>query len=105
MRFLIYLFVLVLFTAECFAVDVDIKKLSNGQTVIVKEVHENPIVSIDTWVKTGAINENDTNNGVSHFLEHLFFKGTKKCETPLLVSFSFIAPVFTQVSIETIGFS
>lgn len=55
--------------------------LKNGQTVIIKEVHTNPIVTIDTWVKTGSINENDCNNGVSHFLEHLFFKGTQKHPT------------------------
>ncbi|MEI7473699.1 MAG: pitrilysin family protein [bacterium] len=53
-------------------------KLANGQTLVVKEVHTNPIVTVDTWVKTGSINENDKNNGVSHFLEHLFFKGTEK---------------------------
>lgn len=54
----------------------NIYKLDNGQTVIIKEIHTNPIVTIDTWVKTGSINENEKNNGVSHFLEHLFFKGT-----------------------------
>ena len=54
----------------------DIYKLDNGQTLIIKEVHTNPIVTIDTWVKTGSINEDEKNNGVSHFLEHLFFKGT-----------------------------
>ena len=53
-------------------------KLNNGQTVVIDENHSNPIVTIDTWVKTGSINENDSNNGISHFLEHLFFKGTKK---------------------------
>ena len=51
--------------------------LDNGQTVVIKEVHSNPIVIMDTWVKTGSINEDDKNNGVSHFLEHLFFKGSK----------------------------
>jgi predicted Zn-dependent peptidase len=56
---------------------IQVIKLKNGQTLIVKEVHANPIVTVDTWVKTGSINENDQNNGVSHFLEHLFFKGTK----------------------------
>ena len=56
-------------------------KLDNGQTVIIKEVHDNPIVTIDTWIKTGSINENDKNNGVAHFLEHLFFKGTTKHPT------------------------
>jgi len=52
--------------------------LNNGQTVVIKEIHSNPIVTVDTWVKTGSVNENDKNNGVSHFLEHLLFKGTKK---------------------------
>ncbi len=51
--------------------------LDNGQTVIIKEVRSNPIVTVDTWIKTGSINENDENNGVSHFLEHLFFRGSK----------------------------
>lgn len=51
--------------------------LDNGQTVVIKEVRSNPIVTMDTWIKTGSINENDTNNGVAHFLEHLFFKGSK----------------------------
>ncbi|MEW5821981.1 MAG: pitrilysin family protein, partial [Cyanobacteriota bacterium] len=50
--------------------------LPNGQKVIIKEVHTNPIVAIDTWVRTGSVNEDPTNNGVAHFLEHLLFKGT-----------------------------
>ena len=52
--------------------------LDNGQTVVIKEVHTNPIVTMDTWIKTGSINEDDSNNGVSHFLEHLFFRGSKE---------------------------
>ena len=55
-------------------------KLDNGQTVVIQEVKNNPIVTIDTWIKTGSIDEDDTNNGVAHFLEHLFFKGTKNHE-------------------------
>lgn len=55
-------------------------KLDNGQTVVVQEVKNNPIVTIDTWIKTGSIDEEDSNNGVAHFLEHLFFKGTKTHE-------------------------
>lgn len=51
-------------------------KLDNGQTVVIQEVHNNPIVIIDTWIKTGSIDEEDSNSGVAHFLEHLFFKGT-----------------------------
>ena len=55
-------------------------KLENGQTVVVQEVRNNPIVTIDTWIKTGSIDEDDSNNGVAHFLEHLFFKGTKNLQ-------------------------
>lgn len=73
---------LVLFTMNSvFAQDYSTFRLDNGQTVIIKEVHDNPIVTIDTWIKTGSINENDQNNGVAHFLEHLFFKGTTKHPT------------------------
>lgn len=60
------------------AIDFTVQKLPNGQTLIVQEVRNNPIVTIDTWIKTGSINETDSNSGVAHFLEHLFFKGTKK---------------------------
>ena len=59
------------------AADAQMYKLDNGQTVVIQEVRNNPIVIIDTWIKTGSIDENDENNGVAHFLEHLFFKGTK----------------------------
>ncbi len=51
-------------------------KLKNGQTLIIKEVKNDDIVAIDTYIKTGSRNENEKNNGVAHFLEHLFFKGT-----------------------------
>ena len=36
--------------------------LDNGQTVIIKEVKSNPIVTLDSWIKTGSVYENDTNN-------------------------------------------
>ena len=62
------------------AADAQMYKLDNGQTVVIQEVRNNPIVIIDTWIKTGSIDENDENNGVAHFLEHLFFKGTKNHE-------------------------
>ncbi|MBD5402944.1 insulinase family protein [bacterium] len=59
-----------------FADSAQMYKLENGQTVVVQEVKNNPIVTIDTWIKTGSIDEDESNNGVAHFLEHLFFKGT-----------------------------
>jgi len=36
------------------------------------------VFNVSTWVKTGSIHENPQNNGVSHFLEHLMFKGTER---------------------------
>ena len=76
MKKFIVLLITLLFANIVNAADLNVYKLDNGQTVVIKEVKNNPIVTIDTWIKTGSINENDKNNGVSHFLEHLFFKGT-----------------------------
>ena len=73
----IFLFVAIFVALPVIANDYTVHKLDNGQTVIIQEEHNNPIVTIDTWVKTGSVDENDNNSGVSHFLEHLFFKGTK----------------------------
>jgi zinc protease len=50
--------------------------LENGLTVIVKEVHTAPIAAIDIWVATGAKNEAPEEAGISHFFEHMLFKGT-----------------------------
>ena len=49
----------------------------NGHRLVLAK-KESPMVNVSTWVKTGSINENADNNGVSHFLEHLMFKGTHK---------------------------
>ncbi len=81
MRKLLIFLVLFFAGLGVFAQDYSTFKLDNGQIVIIKEVHDNPIVTIDTWIKTGSINETDQNNGVAHFLEHLFFKGTQKHPT------------------------
>lgn len=45
---------------------------------IVFAYKKSTLINISSWVNTGSINENDENNGVSHFLEHLMFKGTNK---------------------------
>ena len=49
----------------------------NGHKAVLA-YKQSPIINISSWVKTGSINENDKNNGVSHFVEHLLFKGTTK---------------------------
>ena len=77
-RNIFIILVSLVFSTAVWATDFTVHKLPNGQTLVVQEMKSNPIVTIDTWVKTGSINETDVNSGVAHFLEHLFFKGTKK---------------------------
>lgn len=77
MKKILLVFVCIIIGNFAFAGDFTTYKLDNGQTLIIEQVKNNPIVTIDTWVKTGSINETDTNSGISHFLEHLFFKGTE----------------------------
>lgn len=50
--------------------------LDNGLTVLTKEVHTAPVVSVQVWYKVGSRNEQKGENGISHQLEHLMFKGT-----------------------------
>jgi zinc protease len=52
--------------------------LSNGLTVLTKEVHTSPVVSVQVWYRVGSRNEVKGINGLSHQLEHLLFKGTKE---------------------------
>ncbi|MDH4273800.1 MAG: insulinase family protein [Gammaproteobacteria bacterium] len=54
------------------------KTLSNGLKVIVKEDHRAPVVVSEVWYKVGASYEHDGITGLSHVLEHMMFKGTKK---------------------------
>ncbi len=49
----------------------------NGYTFIFVP-KKGAVFNISTWVKTGSIHENDANSGISHFLEHLMFKGTER---------------------------
>jgi zinc protease len=52
-------------------------RFDNGYTLIVVP-KPGTVFNLSTWVKTGSIHEDDANNGVSHFLEHLMFKGTPR---------------------------
>ena len=56
---------------------VEIYERENGHKIVLAH-KDGGLVNISSWVKTGSINENDENNGISHFLEHLMFKGTHK---------------------------
>lgn len=51
--------------------------LDNGLVVILKENHSTPMVSSIVCVRAGSKFEDETNNGFTHFLEHLLFNGTQ----------------------------
>src|SRR5690625_1677485 len=50
----------------------------NGLRIVVEKVPAVRSVTIGVWILVGSRHENSKNNGISHFLEHMFFKGTKK---------------------------
>ena len=54
------------------------KILKDGLTLVYEKYSDSNVVVVDFWVKTGSLYENDDNNGASHFMEHMFFQGTKK---------------------------
>jgi len=51
--------------------------LPNGLSVITEEMQHIRSVSIGIWVKTGSRDEDKQWNGISHFVEHMVFKGTQ----------------------------
>ncbi|MBX2988151.1 MAG: insulinase family protein [Bdellovibrionaceae bacterium] len=53
-------------------------QLKNGLTVILAESRKSPVVSVQMWVRTGSADESPPQAGISHFIEHLVFKGTRK---------------------------
>jgi zinc protease len=52
--------------------------LQNGLTVIIRDQEAVPLASVTTFVKAGYFDENDRISGISHVIEHMFFKGTSK---------------------------
>ncbi|KAA8675015.1 M16 family metallopeptidase [Clostridium sp. MT-14] len=51
-------------------------KLDNGLRVVVENIDYVNSVSVGLWIKSGSRNEEKYNNGISHFIEHMLFKGT-----------------------------
>lgn len=61
-------------------INININKtvLDNGIRIITERMPAVRSVSIGAWIAVGSGNETPENNGISHFLEHMLFKGTKK---------------------------
>ncbi|MDX1585416.1 MAG: pitrilysin family protein [Balneolaceae bacterium] len=51
--------------------------LDNGLKVVTEKVESVKSVSVGIWVKTGSRNETAKQAGITHFLEHMLFKGTE----------------------------
>jgi predicted Zn-dependent peptidase len=58
----------------------DVRKtvLGNGLTVITEDMPSVRSVSIGIWLRTGSRAESEPDNGITHFLEHMVFKGTRR---------------------------
>ncbi|UJF35388.1 M16 family metallopeptidase [Paenibacillus hexagrammi] len=53
-------------------------RLHNGLRVVMEQIPTCRSVSFGIWVKTGSRNEKPEDNGISHFIEHMLFKGTER---------------------------
>ncbi|HEX7567362.1 MAG TPA: pitrilysin family protein [Anaerolineaceae bacterium] len=60
------------------------KVLPNGLTVHLKEIHNAPIISHWVWYRVGSRNEKPGQTGISHWVEHMQFKGTPQFPPSLM---------------------
>ncbi|HTB22252.1 MAG TPA: pitrilysin family protein [bacterium] len=63
--------------AQALGRDVLKKVLPNGLTLLVKPVRSAPVVAVNAWVRAGSVCEREAERGISHFIEHMLFKGTE----------------------------
>ena len=54
------------------------KTLDNGIRVIMEQMTGAHSAAIGVWVNAGSIHEQEQDSGISHFIEHMLFKGTKR---------------------------
>ncbi|MBM6859929.1 insulinase family protein, partial [Clostridium saudiense] len=52
--------------------------LDNGLRVVTEYIEHVNSISVGVMVQNGSRNESKDENGISHFIEHMFFKGTEK---------------------------
>ena len=67
------------------------KVLKNGIRVVAVPMLGNPTVTVMVLVEAGSRYENKKENGISHFLEHMCFKGTHKRPSSKIISHEFDA--------------
>src|ERR1035437_5102482 len=59
-------------------------KLDNGITLHFKEIHTSPIISHWVWYRVGSRDEVPGKTGISHWVEHMQFKGTPQFPAGIL---------------------
>ncbi|HEY4656216.1 MAG TPA: insulinase family protein, partial [Cyclobacteriaceae bacterium] len=59
-------------------------QLSNGLLVLLQEIHTAPLISNWVWYRVGSRNEVPGKTGISHWVEHMQFKGTPEFPASLL---------------------
>lgn len=62
------------------------QKILSGLTTLFVPMNDTYSTTVQVFVKAGSIYETRETNGISHFLEHMFFKGGKKYQTPASVA-------------------
>jgi zinc protease len=77
-RSLAWLIFFIALPAPSRATDVREILLDNGLKVLLLEDHKSPAVTFQVWYRVGSRDEKDGKSGLSHFLEHMMFKGTDK---------------------------
>ncbi len=58
--------------------DIERQELPNGIRVITERMPQVRSVSVGIWIGTGSREEDEHESGISHFVEHMVFKGTKE---------------------------
>jgi len=54
------------------------RTLDNGLTLLLRETHAAPVASFWLWYRVGSRNESPGLTGISHWVEHMLFKGTTR---------------------------
>ncbi len=75
---LLIVVLMLLFPLTAQAIDSRVVMLDNGLKLIMLEDHKSPVVTFQIWYKVGAVDENSGTTGLTHLVEHMMFKGTKK---------------------------
>jgi predicted Zn-dependent peptidase len=68
--------------------DYKLKTLDNGLRLLTVEIPSLQSVSVTVWIKTGSRSDYTDKKGISHFIEHMVFKGTKNRPTAAEISYA-----------------